>query len=479
MSDSAGRRGVKLVCTLGPATATIESVRALAETANVFRVNLSHGDAEARANLVELVRAVSEERGEDHAVMMDLPGPKIRLGSLRGGEVRLEVGARFELRADGADGAEGDETGAGTTYPGLAGDVRTGDRMLLSDGAVELTVASTEGSVVVCEVVRAGRIRSGAGVNVPAERLSLPGIIDRDRAGLQEALAARADLLAQSFVRSASDVIGLRALMGERAIPIVAKIETRPAVDDIAAILGQTDAVMVARGDLGVELPMEEIPILQKELLKAARVAGRPAIVATQMLESMIASPRPTRAEATDVATAVLDGADAIMLSGETAIGEFPIEAARAASRIAEVAEARASGYIAVRDPCTHTDEAAAIAHAAAQIANTDPSVVAIACYTRTGRTASLLSAERPGVPIYAFVPETPPRRALSLRWGVRALPARVPKDTDEMLASMAEGLLAAGFAAPGESVVMAASSPAGKSHTNMLKVHHIGDAVR
>ncbi|MEX0743461.1 MAG: pyruvate kinase, partial [Actinomycetota bacterium] len=285
-ASSAGRRGVKLVCTLGPATATIESVRALAETTNVFRVNLSHGDAEARRNLVELVRAVSEERGEDHAVMMDLPGPKIRLGPLRGGEARLEVGARFELRPDGA---EGDATGASTTYPGLAGDVRTGDRILLSDGAVELTVAATEGSVVVCEVVRAGRIRSGAGVNVPAERLSLPGITDRDRAGLQEALSVGADLLAQSFVRSASDVIGLRALMAERALPIVAKIETRPAVDDITAILGQADAIMVARGDLGVELPMEEIPILQKELVKAAWVAGRPAIVATQMLESMIA----------------------------------------------------------------------------------------------------------------------------------------------------------------------------------------------
>src|SRR5687768_17124010 len=177
---TAGRRGVKLVCTLGPATATIESVRALAESTNVFRVNLSHGDAEARRNLVELVRAVSEERGEDHAVMMDLPGPKIRLGALRGGEARLEVGARFELRPDDADGAEGDGTGAGTTYPGLADDVRPGDRILLSDGAVELTVASTEGSAVVCEVVRAGRIRSGAGVNVPAERLSLPGITDRD-----------------------------------------------------------------------------------------------------------------------------------------------------------------------------------------------------------------------------------------------------------------------------------------------------------
>jgi pyruvate kinase len=470
-----GRRA-KLVCTVGPATSTVEGVRGLAEAgAQIFRVNLSHGDAALRAALVELIRAVSEERGEDLAILADLPGPKIRLGSLEGG-ASLAAGARFELRTGNGPG---DSAGASTTYPGLAGDLRPGDRILLSDGAVELTVASIEGPTVVCEVVRAGRVRSGAGVNVPAERLSLPAITERDRAGLEEALGAGVDLVAQSFVRGAPDLIGLRALMGEHPVPIVAKIETRPAVDDIGAILERADAVMIARGDLGVELPMEEIPILQKELLRTAAAAGRPAIVATQMLESMIASPRPTRAEATDVATAVLDGADAIMLSGETAIGDFPIEAARAAARIAEVAEERAGEFRPPRPECSHRDEASAVAHAAAQIAGADPDVVAIACYTGTGRTAELLSAERPTVPIYAFAHETAVRRALSLRWGVVALPGRVPADTDEMISAMDEGLRSQGFAETGQSVVLAASSPAGKTHTNLLKVHHIGDAVR
>src|SRR3990170_1448211 len=235
---------------------------------------------------------------------------------------------------------------------------------------------------------------------------------------------------------------------------------------------------MVARGDLGVELPMEEIPILQKELLRTARAAGKPTIVATQMLESMTHAPRPTRAEATDVANAVLDGTDAIMLSGETAIGEYPAEAARAAVRIAEVTERSATRFRLEREPCTHTDEAAAVAHAAAQIATDDRSVVAIACFTGTGRTAALLSSERPPVPIYAFVPEPGVLRALGLRWGVRALAAHEPADTDEMIALMDEGLRMAGLAGPGQSVVMAASSPAGKAHTNMLKVHHIGEAV-
>jgi pyruvate kinase len=267
--------------------------------------------------------------------------------------------------------------------------------------------------------------------------------------------------------------------MGDRWLPIVAKIETRPAVEDIEAILTQADAIMVARGDLGVELPIEEIPILQKELLRSARAAGRPVIVATQMLESMIAAPRPTRAEATDVANAVLDGADAIMLSGETAIGEFPAEAARVADRIAEVAEDRAGPFRAAAMACTHVDEAAAVAHAAARIATDDSAVVAIACYTGTGRTAAMLSAERPRVPIYAFSPEPSVRRALALRWGVRALPARVPTTTDEMIALMDEGLRARGFVRAGESIVVSASSPAGLTPTNMLKVHHAGAAVR
>ncbi len=471
-------RRVKLVCTLGPASGTPEVIRALADAgANIFRVNFSHGGPESHAALVAAVRKVETERGGDLAVMADLPGPKIRLGELAEDPVKLTRGSRFALRPDG--GRPGDVEGASTTYPGLARDVRPGDRVLLADGAVELIVREISGDEVVTECVSGGSFRSRSGVNVPAERLGLPAITDRDREGLARALDLGVDLVAQSFVRSSADVIGLRALMGPREVPIVAKIETRPAVDDIAAILARADAIMVARGDLGVELPMAEIPVLQKELLRATRAAGKPAIVATQMLESMIRAPRPTRAEASDVANAVLDGADAIMLSGETAIGEYPVEAAETAAEIAQVAEERAGGFRVASEPCAHTDEAGAVAHAAAQIAADDPAVVAIACFTATGRTAGLLASERPGVPIYAFVPDADVRRALSVRWGVETLSADVPTDTDEMIALMDQGLREAGLVDGGRSVVMAASSPAGKTHTNMLKVHQVGESIR
>jgi pyruvate kinase len=469
-------RRAKLVCTLGPATAQPAVVEELIRVGtDVFRVNFSHGDRRTHAESIALVRAAAASEGADPAVMADLPGPKIRLGEMGEEPVRLEAGTTFVLRAEGG---AGDASGAGTTYPGLGRDVRRGDRILLADGAVELCVREA-GTDVLTDVVKGGAVRSRAGVNVPAERLSLPAITERDRECLTSALDIGVDLVAQSFVRGAADVIGLRALMGWRAVPIVAKIETRPAVEDIPAILAHADAVMVARGDLGVELPMEEIPVLQKELLRWARAAGRPTIVATQMLESMIHAPRPTRAEASDVANAVLDGADAIMLSGETAVGEYPLDAARAAARIAEVAEERAGGLRAAGPTPAHADESAAVAHAAAQIAADDPAVVAIACYTETGRTAGLLSLERPSVPIFAFVPDAAVRRALNIRWGVRAVPVETPADTDAMIALMDEGLRTGGRVPQGSSVVMAASLPAGKAHTNMLKVHQVGEAAR
>jgi pyruvate kinase len=465
------------VCTLGPATDPPERIRALAEAGcGVYRLNLSHGEPETHVAAIEAVRAVSHELGADLAVMADLPGPKIRLRDLATEPLRLEPCASFALRPGEGPG---DEAGAATTHPDLAGDLEPGDRVLLSDGAVELIVAEIAGDEVVTRVVRGGPIRSGAGVNVPAERLSLPAITERDRAGLAVALGAGVDLVAQSFVRSARDVLELREGMGDHPTPIVAKIETRPAVEDFDAILDVVDAVMVARGDLGVELPLEEIPILQKQLLGAARRASLPVIVATQMLESMTHAPRPTRAEASDVANAVLDGADAIMLSAETAIGEFPIEAASAAVRVAGAAEAWAiETSPARRERGVAIDEAVSVARAAADIAEGNRDVVAIACFTATGRTAALLSNERPAVPVYAFIPDAAVRRSLALRWGLRTLPARRPADTDEMIALMDEGLRASGFAQDGDSVVMAASSPAGRTHTNLLKVHRVGESA-
>jgi pyruvate kinase len=462
----------KLVCTLGPASATPKMVRGLVEAgATVFRINCSHGTAEEHARSVSIVREVEHATGRSLAILADLPGPKVRLAEVDPDPFAFRPGQTFEIRPDGP----GDATGASTSYAGLAVDLRVGDRVLLADGAVELTVTGIEGDRVQTECVRAGSVRSHQGVNVPAERLGLPPVTDRDREMLRHVLDLQVDLVAQSFVRDPSDIEELRAAMGDRTLPIVAKIETRPAVEDFERILEVADAAMVARGDLGVELPMEEIPLVQKRLLRAARVAGRPVIVATQMLESMIRSPRPTRAEANDVATAVLDGADAIMLSGETAIGDYPFEAASAAARIATAVESQGAEYRAAQPPCMHTGEAAAVAHAAASIVAGDSDVVAITCYTTTGRTAALLSAERPRVPIHAFIPDADVRRANGLLWGVETHTAHRPDDTDQMIAMMDEALRAAKLAAEGDSVVMAASMPAGRTTTNMLKVHQVG----
>ena len=351
--------------------------------------------------------------------------------------------------------------------------------MVLADGAVELAVEEVRDGVAVTRCISGGTVRTGQGVNVPAERLSLPAVTERDQEALGRALDLEADFVAQSFVRSPDDIRQLRAAMGERYVPIVAKIETRPAVDDIDGILVEADAIMIARGDLGVELPMEQIPLIQKELVRAAREASRPAIVATQMLESMIHAPRPTRAEATDVANAVLDGADAVMLSGETAVGSFPFGSASAAATIAAFAESEGRSFRAPQPECRHTSQGAAVAHAAAAIPVSDLGVVAVTCYTETGRTARLLSAERPRVPVYAFVPPVEVRRMMCLQWGVRALPAEPPANTDEMIALMDRGLQAHGLATEGQAVVMAASTPAGRTTTNMLKIHRIGSPVR
>ena len=466
----------KLVCTLGPASATPKMVQGLVRAgASVFRINFSHGSADDHTRMVALVRQAETEIGRPLAVLVDLPGPKVRLGPLEGDALVFKPGQAFELRP----GGPGDARGAATTYPGLAGDLRVGDRVLLADGAVELTVEEVAGDAVRTRCVSGGSARSGQGVNVPAERLGLPAVTSRDREGLDRALALGVDLVAQSFVRSPDDVRELRSAMGDDAVPIVAKIETRPAVEDVAGIVVEADAIMIARGDLGVELPMEEIPLIQKELVRAARAAGRPAIVATQMLESMIHAPRPTRAEATDVANAVLDGADAVMLSGETAVGDYPFEAAAASTRIASYAEARGEPFRASPIVVRHGSEGAAVAHAAASITGGELDVVAITCYTETGRTARLLSAERPAVHVYAFIPPVDVRRQTCLLWGIEALPASVPPDTDEMIAMMDAGLQEHGLARPGDSVVMAAASPAGRTTTNMLKIHHVGMPVR
>jgi len=465
-------RRTKLVCTIGPASS--ERLDQLVEAGmDVARLNFSHGTPDEHRTALAALRAAAEHAGRPVAVVADLPGPKIRLGTLRGGTLELESGAPLDLAPPDHPLADDLVT---ITYPDLARDVQPGDRLMLADGAVELRVSGLRDRVVETQVVRGGGVRSGAGLNVPSERLGLPTVTDRDREALQIVVAMGVDYVAQSFVRRAADIRELRQLMGEHPLPIMAKIETRAAVNNLAEILSEADAVMLARGDLGVELPFEEVPVIQKRVIADCVAAGVPAVVATQMLESMVSAPRPTRAEASDVANAVLDGADAVMLSAETAIGRYPVEAARAATIICAAAEASGGTVHHSAFEGAPDTEAGAIAAAAVDLAlrATHPPVSGIACFTRSGLTAQLLSARRPGCPVHALSPDPEVVRRLALWRGVVPMHAEAPHDTDEMI-GLADATLRASGMSEGARVVIVASIPFGTAKTNFLKLHRLG----
>ena len=468
-------RATKLLCTIGPASES--RLADLVEAGmNVARINCSHGMREDHERLLRAVREAARNAGRPVGVLADLSGPKVRLGEIAGGEVALETGQRFVLRGEST--GPGDASGASTTHGGLANDLRPGDRVLLADGAVELRVVEATSTDVVAEVVQGGTVRSRAGVNVPSERLSLPAITPKDEADLAWALEAGVDMIAQSFVRDADDCRRLLSLMPEARPLLIAKIETSAAVADAPRILQHADAIMVARGDLGVEASLEEIPVIQKHLVDQARIAAVPVIIATQMLESMTASPRPTRAEASDVAGAAFEGADAILLSAETAIGAYPVEAARTASRILDVAETAGEPYVPRRRQEDHPElEEAPLAQAAAVLAR-QGGAKAVACFTHSGLTARLVSAARPGVTIHAFSPEPATVGQLTLIHGVDPAPIDQPGDLDGMIASIEARLRDAAAVVPGDSIVMVASSPAGQAHANLLKVHRVGPGL-
>ncbi len=468
-------RRTKLVCTVGPASAR-HVAELVAAGMDVARLNFSHGTPAARAVAAGSVRAASAAADRPVAVLADLSGPKLRLGELEGGVVRLQTGRPFALRPTGrprGGPSLGPTAGAVVTYRRLAADVRPGDRVLLADGAVELRVTAV-GDDVETEVVRGGTIRSRQGVSIPSERLSTPALTARDRQDVPRALELGADFVAQSFVRRAADVRQLRDLLGPDGPPIVAKIETRPAIDAFDEILDVVQAVMIARGDMGVELPYEEVPIVQKQLVRRALDRGIPTIVATQMLESMITSPRPTRAEASDVANAVFDGADAIMLSGETAIGAFPVLAAEAAVRIIRLCEERGTALLPAGAIVPASGDAGALAYAASALASADLGVAAIACYTRSGRTARMLSALRPRVPIFAFSPDPVVVARLSLVHGVLARTCVPPSDTAARLGLMAWLLSESRDLPPGSAVALVASTAEAGSGPNLLEVHRL-----
>ncbi|MFG2331274.1 pyruvate kinase [Streptomyces sp. NPDC048604] len=474
-------RRAKIVCTLGPATATYDQIKALIEAGmDVARFNLSHGTYAEHEERYRHVRKAAEETGRSVGVLADLQGPKIRLGRFREGPVLLERGDEFTISVEPA--AEGDRHGCGTTYPGLAADVTPGERILVDDGRVALDVTAVDGPRVHTRVVEGGMVSDHKGLNLPGVAVSVPALSDKDIEDLRWALRTGADVIALSFVRTGRDIDDVHRVMDEedRRVPVIAKIEKPQAVENIDGIVAAFDGIMVARGDLGVEMPLEQVPIVQKRAVKLARRNAKPVIVATQMLDSMIDNSRPTRAEASDVANAVIDGTDAVMLSGETSVGRYPVETVRTMSRIVEAAEEDilAKGLPPLTERNKPRTQGGAVARAAAEIGDFLGARFLVA-FTQSGDTVKRLSRYRSPIPLLAFTPDPATRAQLNLTWGVETFLGPHVDSTDAMVAQVDEHLLKIGRCKKGDTVVITAGSPPGVAgSTNMVRVHHIGDPV-
>ena len=465
-------RRTKIVCTLGPASDSPAVLRELIRAGmDVARINFSHGAHDEHARRIAAVRDIAGAEGRVVAILADLQGPKLRIGEIAAGRAVLVPGQTFTLT--GRD-VPGDASAVHLPHPELLAALRAGDSLLLDDGLLELRVRATDGIDVACEVIAGGELLPHKGVSVPRVALGLPAITEKDRQDLAFALSQDVDFVAQSFVRQAGDISALRALIDAagKATPIIAKIEKPEAVDRIESILAQADGVMVARGDLGVEMPAESVPLQQKRIIRLARQAARPVITATQMLESMIHSPRPTRAEASDVANAIFDGTDAVMLSAETAIGQYPVEAVQMMARIAAATEP-ALPYGDHMAPAHNPTDA--ITQATCQIAH-ELGAKAILPSTHSGYTARMVSRHRPAAPILVITSSERVRRQLALVWGTQSTLVPQYQTTDEMIVLAERSAVAAGLAAAGDTVVITAGIPAGDGgRTNMLKVHTIG----
>jgi len=447
-------RRTKIVATIGPASESAESLDALIEAGmDVARLNSSHSGPEELAKRLEAVRAASERAARPVAVMLDLAGPKLRLGEVAEGTELVDGGA-FSLMTEECTG---DATKACVAYAGLTDDLSPGDRLLIDDGAIELVVAEVESGEVHTHVEVGGALSSRKGINVPGVSLDVDAVTDYDREVLAWGLQAGVDLVAQSFVRCAADVEHLRGLMRGCALPVVAKIEKREAAEDVEGIVDASDAIMVARGDLGVETSAEEVPVLQHRIVEACRGTGAPVIVATQMLESMTAAPRPTRAEASDVANAIFDKVDAVMLSAETAVGRYPVESVATMARIARRAEESLPATDDRRTSAGDTgDVTAAVSAAVCELAG-DLELAAIITATQSGATARAVARHRPDAPVVAVTPDETVARQLQVVWGVRSLAVPLAEDTDVMLDSVLVAVREAGFAQAGERVAITA----------------------
>ncbi|HEX8860790.1 MAG TPA: pyruvate kinase [Actinomycetes bacterium] len=472
-----GGQRTKIVATLGPASDDPKVLGAMLDAGlDVVRLNFSHGQPEEHIARLERARRASAERGGGLAALADLQGPKIRVGRVPGDGLVLSTGGDCELLAGAATAPP---PAVPVPYQHLADDLAPGDRVLLDDGAIELRVCAVQGRRVRCRVIRGGTVRSGKGVNLPGIRVSAPSLTDKDRVDLAAAVGAGVDYVALSFVRRPSDVtVAKRAIADLGAdVPLVAKLERPEAIEHLDGILAAADAVMVARGDLGVELAVEKVPPLQKEIIAHANAHGVPVITATQMLESMVSNPRPTRAEASDVANAVFDGTDALMLSQETAIGAYPGETVATMARIAEQAESTPSLLHPPPPAGGPLDVPATVCKAAVQVA-ADLRARVIVVFTQTGATARFVSRFRPWAPILGLTPHERTRRRMALYWGVRALPAIAQTDDMAVMVAQAdERIRASGLAGDGDLAVVVAGNPGRRAMTNRVIVHRLGEA--
>lgn len=439
---------------------------------NVARLNMSHGDYSEHLTRLQNVREAARLTGHTVGLFADLQGPKIRLGKFEGGPYDLQRGDVFTITTDDIIG---NKERSSTTYKGLPGDVKPGDMLLIDDGKVGMRATSVTETDVVCEVVVPGPVSNNKGINIPGAAVSVPALSEKDEADLRWALQNNVDMVALSFVRSGDDIKRVHEIMDEEGlrVPVIAKLEKPQAIENLQAIIDAFDAFMVARGDLGVELPLEDVPLVQKQIIRAARKWAKPVIVATQMLDSMISSPRPTRAEASDVANAILDGADAVMLSGETSVGDFPVLTVSTMARIVETTEKEGHGEIHIIDWDPHTT-GGILAKAAAEVAERLGARYLVA-FTKSGDTARRLSRLRSPIPMLVFSPEESTRQQLTLSWGIETVVTPHFLAQEEMVDSLDQYLRGHGLIEVGERVVILSGLPMGvPGKTNNLRVHKV-----
>ncbi len=464
-------RRTKLVCTLGPASGDRKVVRLLVPFVDVFRLNFSHGDRDSHSAYLSTIRAESKRAKRTVAMLQDLPGPKIRVGRIAGGSVDIARGSSFTLTGSQV---EGDATRASVTYPALLQSLKAGDTLHLADGLIRLRMERRDGEDVVCTVLAGGVLSSGKGVNAPGVKVKLDYPTQADQAHLRFGLEQRFDFVAASFVRTAGDMKALRRLIPGDGPSLIAKIEKREAVRNFDEILEEADGVMVARGDLGIEVPIQDVPAIQKQIVRKCQRAGKPVIVATQMLVSMVSYPMPTRAEVTDVSTAILDGADAVMLSDETAVGRYPVESVRMLDKIARATERSSESRVRPPQEDETPDTAEAIGRAACQLADY-VGASAIVAPTQTGSTVRRVAMCRPAQPIVAMCTDPRIARKLKLLRGVVPVLSRPVKTVDALFARADSAALRIGVAKRGDRIVVTSGTPGMKGTTNLIRVSVVG----